>query len=125
MMAALSLSQIRDHAVNTFAEWLDRHKKLFFTDADEKKNQNKQSQLRKIMKDIADIEDSTSIPDLLAFALWGQNMLAMWGVNFGIGIVGEPVKEFYMTNPLVDEESSRRLAYALAATLQLQGTRSS
>jgi hypothetical protein len=119
-MAAPSPSQIRDHAVNTFTEWLDRHRELFFTDPDEKKNQNKQSQFRKIMKAAADIENSTSIPNLLGFALWAQNMLAMWGVNFGMGIVGEPVKSFHLTNPNVDEECSRRLAQALADMLQLQ-----
>jgi len=44
----------------------------------------------------------------------------MWGVNFGMGIFGEPVKSFHITNDNVDEECSRRLAHALTDMLQLQ-----
>jgi hypothetical protein len=119
-MAASSLSGIRDCAVNTFTEWLDRHRELLFTDADEKKNRARQRELRQLMKIATRVRDSESIPDLLGFALWAQNMLAMWGVNFGMGIVGEPVKSFHLTNPNVDEECSRRFAQALADMLQLQ-----
>ena len=119
-MATLSLSEIRDHAVNAFEEWLDRHKH-FFTDNDEKKNKTKQRQLKELLKVAADTRKNTSIPDLLGFALWAQNMLTMWGVNFGRGIVGDPVKSFYLTtNDDVDEECSKRLAHALADMLQLQ-----
>jgi hypothetical protein len=119
-MATLSLSEIRDCAVNTFAEWLDRHKELFFTDADEKKNQRKQRHLKELLKVTADTRRSTSISDLLGFALWAQNILTLWGVNFGMGVVGEPVKSFHVTNNDVDEECSKRLANALANVLQLQ-----
>jgi hypothetical protein len=119
-MATFSLPEIRDRAVNTFTEWLNRHKELFFTDADEKKNRARQRELRRLMKTATRFRDSESIPALVGFALWAQNMLAMWGVNFGMGVVGEPVKSFYLTNDAVDEECSRRLAQALADMLQLQ-----
>lgn len=118
-MATLSLLEIRDHAVSTFEEWLDRHKH-FFTDNDEKKAKTKQRQLRQLLKAAAEIKRSTSIPALLGFALWVQNLLTMWGVNFGMGIVGEPVKSFYLTNADVDEACSKRLAHALADVLRLQ-----
>jgi hypothetical protein len=120
MTTTFSLSEIRDRAVNTFKEWLDRHKQLFFTDVDEKKHKTKQRQLKQLLKSVTDVENSTSIPDLLGFALWAQNMLTMWGVNFGMGIVGEPLKSFYLANDVVDEECSRGLAHALADMLQLQ-----
>jgi hypothetical protein len=119
-MATLSLPEIRDCAVNTFAEWLDRHEALLFTDADKRRHEQKQCQFKKLVKTAADAKNSTSIPDLLGFALWAQNMLTMWGVNFGMGIVGEPVKSFHFTNDNVEEECSRRLAHALANMLQLQ-----
>jgi len=120
MTTTFSLSEIRHRSVNTFKEWLDRHKQPFFTDVDEKKNKTKQRQLKQLLKSVTDVENSTSIPDLLGFALWAQNILTMWGVNFGMGIVGEPLKSFHLANDVVDEECSRGLAHALADTLQLQ-----
>ncbi len=119
-MATPSLSEIRDHAANRFKEWLSCHESLFFRDIDEKKNKTKQHQLKRILKAVKEAEASTSIPELLGFAFWVQNMLTMWGVNFGMGIVSEPVKSFHVTNAAVDEECSRRLAHALAAMLPLQ-----
>jgi hypothetical protein len=119
-MATPSLSEIRDHAVNTFKEWLTRHESLFFRDIDEKRNKTKQRQLKQLLNVAKETETSTSIPELLGFAFWVQTMLTMWGVNFGMGIVGEPVKSFHVTNAAVDEECSRRLAHALAAMLPLQ-----
>lgn len=116
----MSLLEIRDRAVNSFAKWLDRHSVLFFTDADKRRHEQKQHQFKRLVNTLADAKNSTSIPNLLGFAFWAQSMLTMWGVNFGMGIIGDPVKSFYITNAAVDETSSRRLADALAAMLPLQ-----
>lgn len=105
------LEQVRSNALHAFEEWLHANSWLFEDSADQKKQEKKQRELRKIQKTIEDLRSSPSLSALLGFALWCQNYVANFGgLMFGMGIYGDPVKCFHITDPRTDSASSERLA---------------
>jgi len=118
-VSSTPLSEIRDRAVNAFQEWLQHHEHLF-RDSDRRRNERRQREFNKLMKEAEQARTNTTVSHVLGFALWAQNYLTIFGVNFGIGIVGEHVKSLYITNDEVDRDCSERLAHTLADVLLLQ-----
>jgi hypothetical protein len=118
-LIAVSPLTIRDRALDAFEIWLEKNKKLF-QGGDEKNMKIQQRRLKLIRKEIKKSRGYTAVPELLGFALWAQNYLANLGVAFGMGIFGERVKSFHVTDPTIDIDSSDALAHALAELLLLQ-----
>lgn len=110
---------IRDNALDAFEIWLEKNKELF-EEGEEKSMKIQQRYLKLIRKEIKKSRGCIRVSELLGFALGAQNLLANLGVQFGMGIFGERVKSFHVTNPTVDIDSSNALAHALAELLTLQ-----
>lgn len=64
------------------------------------------------------LEGSDTPLKLVAHTLWLQNLLASWGVLFGLG--PNSVSSFTVQNPGINEAAARRLATLMSAALSLQ-----